>query len=104
MPLYDYENTKTGELVELYRPIAERDAVPAELRRFQVPCRIGLPFASTAVDPQCADVAVPRALKQMEITMGTRQLENAMGKSPGELKKIWPGTTGGRDSLGDKIE
>ena len=42
MPIYQYEDTRSGSVVELEKPVAERDSVPRYLKRFQVPQRLSL--------------------------------------------------------------
>ncbi len=42
MPIYQYEDTRNGSVVELEKPVAERDSVPRYLKRFQVPQRLSL--------------------------------------------------------------
>jgi hypothetical protein len=42
MPVYQYTDTRNGSVVELERPVAERDQVPAHLKRFAVPQKLTL--------------------------------------------------------------
>lgn len=87
MPLYEYENTLTGKLVELSRPMRLRDDCPPHLKRVigRTSCRVG----PGAPDPSHADQAVPRALREIEQTMGPGQLEHQTGFSKKQLRKIW---------------
>ena len=42
MPVYQYTDTRNGSVVELERPVAERDKVPSYLKRFAVPQKLTL--------------------------------------------------------------
>jgi len=42
MPIYEYEDTKNGKVVELEKTVAERDSVPRYLKRFTVPRKLTL--------------------------------------------------------------
>ena len=42
MPIYQYEDTRNGSVVELEKPVAERDSVPRYLKRFAVPQKLTL--------------------------------------------------------------
>ena len=42
MPVYQYEDSRNGSVIELERPVAERDKVPAHLKRFSVPQKLTL--------------------------------------------------------------
>lgn len=88
MPLYEYEDAATGERVELFRPIARRDCVPEGLRRVVSLTGRG-PFTGRARDPQCADVAVPRAFKELEQTMPRAQIERESGFNTRQIKQAW---------------
>lgn len=46
-------------------------------------------FAGHAQDPQCADLAIPRALKQMEQTNQASKIAKDAGFSVNQLKKTW---------------
>lgn len=89
MPIYEYEDKRTGRRCELARPMRFRDDCPPNLRRV-VGCvsrpRIG---RAGLADPSTADVAVPRALKQLEQTMTTSELARQTGFSVKEMKRIW---------------
>lgn len=86
MPLYDFYDTRTGDIVELYRTVAERRNVPKHLR----------PMISSGhggVDRKlCSegnpDRAVPRALKQL-----SNEQVNTMVKESGfsldHYKRVW---------------
>ncbi len=42
MPVYEYEDTRNGKVVELVKTVAERDSVPRYLKRFTVPRKLTL--------------------------------------------------------------
>ena len=42
MPIYEYEDTRNGKVVELEKTVAERDSVPRYLKRFTVPRKLTL--------------------------------------------------------------
>ena len=42
MPVYQYEDTRNGCVIELEKPVAERDSVPRYLKRFAVPQKLTL--------------------------------------------------------------
>ena len=87
MPLYQFEDTRTGNLVELERPVAQRDCVPKHLKRVQVPT---FAIHLGRLDPAGADVAVPRALKQLEAGgKSASQIAKETGFSVPALKRIW---------------
>lgn len=51
-------------------------------------------FSGAAIDPTCADAAVPRALKEIEQTRDARSMVREMGWKPtnhniSEIKKTW---------------
>lgn len=93
MPLYEYEDVRTGERIELFRTIANRDRVPAVLKRVLVvgaaPAIGNGLFTGQARDPQCAEAAVPRAFKQLEATMPSDRIARDSGFSVKEIKRAW---------------
>ena len=46
-------------------------------------------YAGLSRDPQCADVAIPRALKEMERTQGAKEIAKGAGWSINQLKQTW---------------
>jgi hypothetical protein len=92
MPIYQYEDIRfrCDRIVELQRTVAERDSVPAHLKRITVPVRIGIAgTSSTPIDPTSADAAVPRAYRQLEQKMGHREILKESGFSTGQVKEAW---------------
>ena len=87
MPLYEYEDVRTGRRVELRRPLARRDDCPRNLRR--VWARPGFRVGAGAPDPSGVDIAAPRGLREMEEQMGSRDFEHNLGMSARKLKEIW---------------
>lgn len=88
MPIYEYEDVKTGERVELFRPVRLRFDCPPNLKR--VISRTARPkIGKGAPDPSHADQAVPRALKELEQTTRTSDIERGSGFTAKQLKRIW---------------
>ena len=87
MPIYEYQNERTGTFEEMFRPIKMRDKVARHLRR--VMSRTSYRIGEGKPDPTSADVAAPRGLKEMENQMGTSRLEHELGMSTKQLRKIW---------------
>lgn len=88
MPLYEFENEKTGRTVELFRTVGRRDEVPPGFRRIvsRTSCRV---VGQEALDPQSADSAIPRALKELEKTSGADRIARDAGYSVNQLKETW---------------
>ena len=42
MPIYQYEDTRNGSVIELEKRVEERDRVPRHLKRFSVPQKLTL--------------------------------------------------------------
>jgi len=90
MPTYQYRDEFTGCVVELTRAVAERDAVRAGLRRIPVPAALGVQGTSSAPqDPESAAVQVPRAYRDLERSMGARQIVRESGFSVEQVKRVW---------------
>ena len=87
MPVYQYRDQRTGGIVELLKPVAERDNVAAGLARIAVPQKVMV--VGGAVDPQSPDGSVPRAIRQMEATMSARDIARGSGFTVNQFKKIW---------------
>lgn len=61
-------DSDSNKVVEMIRPVAKRDFVPANLKRITVPQRIGI-YTGTANSPRdehSAEYQVPRAYRQLE--------------------------------------
>ena len=52
MPIYEYEDTRNGNVIELEKAVAERDSVPRYLKRFTVPKRLSLVGVGEPLDNQ----------------------------------------------------
>ena len=88
MPIYQYRNA-AGVLVELLRAVADRDQVPANLKRITVPARLAvLGTSSGPVDPHSAAGQVPRAYKELEAKEGAGFLKES-GFSVDEVRQTW---------------
>lgn len=86
MPVYQYKNG-TGEVVELVRPVADRDMCPPGFQRVTVPVRVAI--SGAARDPYIADTQVPRAFRQLEEKVSAREIVKESGFSIEDVKRIW---------------
>lgn len=89
MPIYQYHDLSTGQIVELLRPVAERDLVPSHLQRITVPERLGVHGSLAPLDPHTADSSVPRAFRELELTMGHSELVKKVGFSRDHIRRVW---------------
>ncbi len=89
MPVYQYEDTRNGGVVELCKPVAERDNVPPHLKRITVPQRVAVHGTTSAPrDPACATTQVPNALKSLSNTQ-VNEMVRESGFSVGKFKEVW---------------
>ena len=72
MPIYQYEDTRNGSVVELEKPVAERDSVPGYLKRFQVPQRLSLVGVGEPLDN-------PLGVNQTNLMKGYYRQEQKLG-------------------------
>ena len=72
MPIYQYEDTRNGSVVELEKPVAERDSVPRYLKRFQVPQRLSLVGVGEPLDN-------PLGVNQTNLLKGYYRQEQKLG-------------------------
>ena len=72
MPIYQYEDTRDGSVVELEKPVAERDSVPRYLKRFQVPQRLSLVGVGEPLDN-------PLGVNQTNLMKGYYRQEQKLG-------------------------
>lgn len=87
MPIYECE-TAAGVRVEVWRPVSLRDDLPAGYRRV-MPSRLGVIVGEGTPDPGAVAQAVPRALKQIEQTMGHDRMAAGTGFSTKQMKRVW---------------
>ena len=87
MPIYVYENAATGERVEAMMPMARRNFYAPGFRRVITPQRVSVPTG--AKDPTSADGSVPKALRDLEMTMPADQIAKQAGFSVETLKSVW---------------
>lgn len=87
MPVYQYENPATGEVVEELRTIAARDMAPEGFKRITVPVRVA--FAGTTICETDPEAAVPRAFRQLEETKDWRSIEKGTGFSRDHIRRVW---------------
>ena len=50
---------------------------------------LGTLYTGRAQDPGCADVAVPRAFRELEDTMPRERIERESGYTVKEIKRCW---------------
>jgi len=72
MPVYQYEDTRNGSVVELEKTVAERDSVPRYLKRFQVPQRLTLVGVGEPLDN-------PLGVNQTNLMKGYYRQEQKLG-------------------------
>lgn len=72
MPIYQYEDTRNGSVVELEKPVAERDSVPRYLKRFSVPQRLTLVGVGEPLDN-------PLGVNQTNLMKGYYRQEQKLG-------------------------
>ena len=72
MPVYQYEDTRNGKVIELEKAVAERDKVPRYLKRFQVPARLALVGVVEPLDN-------PLGVNQTNIMKGYYRQEQKLG-------------------------
>lgn len=88
MPLYQYRNKETGEVIELLRSVEDRDQAPAGFERVTVPERVGIPRGLTS--EAGASFKVPRALREIEQgSCGAREISKHFGMPVDTIKKAW---------------
>jgi hypothetical protein len=89
MPVYEYWDRERGVKVELVKPVAERDRVPAHLLRITVPARLCvLGTTSNPRDPHGAEGQVPNALKSLSNGQVNEMVKES-GFSVGKFKEVW---------------
>ena len=72
MPIYQYEDTRNGNVIELEKAVAERDKVPRYLKRFQVPARLALVGVGEPLDN-------PLGVNQTNLMKGYYRQEQKLG-------------------------
>jgi hypothetical protein len=87
MPTYQYFDEEKRRIVEFQRPVAERDLVPAGLKRITVPERISI--AGSSMDEHSAPYQVPKAFKQLEQKVPAAEIVREGGFSIDRIKQIW---------------
>ena len=88
MPIYEYENTLTGERIEMFRPLGQKYNCPPDL--LPVISLPGRPKIGAGVpDPSNADQAVPRAFREVEQQLGASEVERQSGFTAKQIRKAW---------------
>ena len=90
MPVYQYHDTANGGVVELERRVAERDKVPANLKRFSVPQKLVLVgVGESAPEPGSDHVKnIMRGYYKYECRNGSRFRSSY---SPDQVRRAWGG-------------
>ena len=84
MPVYEYQSD-SGEVIELERPITERDDAPDGFKRVDFPSRISVP--NGAMDEKGMNKeSIRRGYYNQEIKMGSKWRSKHSVKS---IKKAW---------------
>lgn len=89
MPLYDYEDTRTGARVELFRYVADRDKVPAHLRRLMPDRLLVHGHGLKETDPINFVESARRGFSLAEDRLGRSGLAKEMGMSIPEIRRVW---------------
>jgi len=90
VPVYQYFDEEKRRIVEFVRPIAERDCVPAGLKRIPIPQRIAIcGTSSSPIDPTSADSQVPKAFRDLEQKIPAREIVKESGFSIEKVKEVW---------------
>ena len=87
MPVYQYEDSRNGKVVELEKAVAERDSVPRYLKRFTVPQRLSLVGVGEPLDN-------PLGVNQTNLLKGYYRQEQKLGSrfksnfTPDSIKRV----------------
>lgn len=88
MPLYQYRNTKTGQVEEMFRPVSGRDDVPSHLERVTVPQTVGYANSSHLREPG-VQTDVPKAFRDYEASgVNWRTIEKETGFKRDSIRRI----------------
>lgn len=85
MPLYEYQDTASGRVVELVKPVAQRDVVPRNFVRLTVPSRICVKCGREFTQ----DDQVLAGARKVEANMSSEEFQRETGYSAKEMKKVW---------------
>jgi len=86
MPIYQYEDTRNGSVIELEKAVADRDSVPRYLKRFSVPQRLTLVGVGEPLDN-------PLGVNQTNLMKGYYRQEQKLGSkfksryTPDQIKR-----------------
>lgn len=84
MPVYEYQSS-TGEVVELERPISERDNAPSGYTRVDFPSRINVPVGAMDENGMNRE-AIRRGYYNQEIKLGSKWRSKHSVKA---IKRAW---------------
>ena len=90
MPVYQYEDSRNGSVIELERPVAGRDDVPSHLKRFSVPQKLTLVgVGDPAPEPGSDHVSnAMRGYYRQEQKLGSRFKSYY---TPDQVRRAWGG-------------
>lgn len=89
MPVYEYFDKEKNRVIELHRPVAERDLVSANLARITVPQRLAIHgTTSSPIDEASADGQVPNGLKALSNNQANAMIKES-GFSRDKFKRTW---------------
>jgi hypothetical protein len=86
MPIYQYEDTRNGSVIELEKAVADRDSVPRYLKRFSVPQKLTLVGVGEPLDN-------PLGVNQTNLMKGYYRQEQKLGSkfksryTPDQIKR-----------------
>jgi hypothetical protein len=90
MPVYQYREVGTSNLVELVRSVAQRDSVPPGLERITVPARVAIGGTSSSpADPDSCEAQVRRGYRALENKMPAEAIAKEGGFSVDQIKEAW---------------
>jgi hypothetical protein len=89
MPVYEFENPKTGERREMVLPVAQRDCGPVGFLRITVPQRINV--VGLAPNPHAAENQVLTTCRRLEEThrQGSSAFRRELDFTPDQMKTLW---------------
>jgi hypothetical protein len=86
MPIYEYQNLKTGQVELHFNSVARRDCMGPHLRRIQVPSGVG--FCGLACAPRQSS-EVMAGFKAVEEKFGINEIRRQTGLSAEKIKEVW---------------
>lgn len=88
MPLYLYEDSRSGKVVELILPMARRDDVPSHLRRMMT-CPAVAPCKGELQQRSEQRTHALQGFREVEEKVGRTEIERLTGFSAKQIRRIW---------------